>query len=288
MTMPTPPQILALDALFQRALASMDLARDSKRALDRELREITGYPYDDVRWDPSCRDLVEREVRNLAGIVARIAADRLSRRGARLDIDLDEHLSSYREAERAIRDRCRRDHGISVDQMMGEIEAVWRAFSPLAFWQLLADVHSPESVSAQAFHRAARCLAETFELARRPQPRVVGGRIELEIAIRAERQCQRLSLRYETQRLHALAEAFETFALACYPDQPSELPGVGHALARTSCVGMRERIALGGGVDAVVFLTSIKLYLPPDVAAHLNQFVTMHAASAFAPRGRAA
>ena len=288
MTIPTPPQIIALDALFQRALASMDHARQSKRTLDRELREVTGYPYDDLRWDPDGRDLVEREVRNVAGIVARMAADRLSLRGARVEIDLEDHLSSYREAERAIRERCRRDHEISVDQMMGEIEAIWRAFSPLVFWQKLAELHSPEAVAAQAFHRAARCLAETFEFARRPQPRVVAGRVELEIAIRAERQRQGLSLRYESQRLHTLAEAFETFALACFPDQDAALPRVGHTLARTTSVALRDRIPLGAGVDAVVFLTSIKLYLPRDVAAALNQFVTTHAASAFAPRGQAA
>lgn len=284
MSTEAPPQIVALDALFHRALASMDQARASKRTLDQALRSLTGYQYDDLRWDPDARDLVEREVRNFAGIVARIAGERFSLRGARADIDVDAHLAPYRDAERAIRDRCRNDYEITVDQMMGEIETQWRGFRPITLWHQIAAAHAPETVAAQAARRAARCLADIFELARRPQPRTVRGRIELEIAVRTDRQGGDVSLRYESQRLHALAVAFETFAVAEFPEDTSGIAGIGHALARVSAASPRQRIALPADAEAVVFLTAIKLYLPDQAAAALNRFVTIHAPEIFSRR----
>lgn len=281
-----PAHITELDRLFDTALAAMDAARGAKREIDAQLRALTCYQYDDLAWEPDSRDLIEKEVRNFAGIVVRIATSLLSGRGARLELDTDEHLASYRDAERSIRDRRRHDYDTTVEQMMAEIEAAWRRFRPSTLWAEIAARFSPEEVTHQAHARAAHRLVETFDLVRRPEPRTVKGRMELEIYVRTERCRGGLSLRWEDQRLHQFAEAFETFVVACFPEDGAGLAGVGHALARTKEVALRQRLDLGADVEAVVFLSSIKVYLPADVAAGLNQFVTAHAAAAFERRSR--
>lgn len=287
MTTLCPPLITALDALFENALIAMDTARSSKRALDRELRELTAYEYDDLQWDPDTRDLVEKEVRNFAQIVVRSATQQLSSRGARLDIRADEYLASFRDAERVIRECRRNDYDTTVEQMMAEIEAAWRVFRPSALWAQIATRYSPAAVAAHASGRAAHCLVNTFDLTRRPSPRVVKGRVEMEMSVRAERQRGGLSLRYESQRLQLLGEAFETFAVASFPEDTTGLARAGHVLSRCTEVALRDRLDLGAGVEAVVYLSAIKLYLPAHVAEALNQFVTLHAASAFSRRSAA-
>lgn len=288
MAAPIPDAILALEAIYDRAFAAIDDARKNKREIDAALRALTGRDYDDLSWDPDSRDVVEKEVRNFAGIVVRLAEAELSQHGARLDVDMEACLAPYRDAERAIRDRCRRDYSTSVDQMMLEVETEWRTFRPRSLWQGIVAHYSPEAVADLAYQRAARCLVDMFDLTRRAEPRTMKGRVELIMDLRPEEHGGGLTLRFAFQQLGAFAEAFHTFAIACFPDRDDGLAGVGRALARVERVSKRERLEFAAGIEAVVFSAAIKFYIPADVAAALNQFVTTHAAAAFERRHRAA
>lgn len=286
MNSPLPASITALDALYDRALAAIDAARFAKRDLNRELQELTRYEYDDLSWDPDKRDVIEDEVKNFAGIVARLAQQQLSTQGARLQIDLWDFLETYRDQERAIRDRRRNDYDVSVEVMMAEIEAVWRVFRPSGLWRDITGRYSPAVVAESAYQRAAHQLVQTFDLAYQPEPRVLKGRVELELSFPLQRTGQGVSLHFCSGKLHEFAEAFHTFALAMFPGRSDGLAGVGHAIARRehSTFTLRERMRLAADVELVVFATTLKLYLPSEIAAALNQFVTTHAPSAFERR----
>jgi len=288
MTLQCPRLIADLDTLFERTLSAIDAAKSSKNQLDRELCELTGYVHDAIKWSGSNHGDIENEVRTFAYFVVRFASEQLSARGARLDIHTDEYLASFRDAERAIRNRHCNDINTTVDQMMVEVEAVWRAFRPAAMWAQIEAHCSPAAVASHACTRAALCLVESFQLAWRPTPRLVKGRVELEMSVSSQRTPDGLRFRRcQIQRLYFLAEAFETFAVASFPEDATGLDRVGYALSRCTEVALRKRLDLGAGVDAVVYLTAIKLYLPTPIAEALNQFVTLHAPSAFASRSAA-
>jgi hypothetical protein len=113
------------------------------------------------------------------------------------------------------------------------------------------------------------------------------GCVELIMDLRLEEYGGGLTLRFAFQQLGAFAEAFHTFAIACFPDRHDGLAGVGRAFARIERIAKRERLEFAGGIEAVVFSSAVKFYVPFDVAAALNEFVTTHAAEMFCRRGAA-
>lgn len=158
------------------------------------------------------------------------------------------------------------------------------AFSPTELWEYLRDSYAPERVEEEARARAAEAIHDAFQLWRSDEVKRVGGRVRIDINMYSEKRFGSNERRYSynaQEQFRHLVQAIEVFAstqsinLSAY-----DLIGLGEHLNRTVSYDFSfssgDRHDLYGGISVTAFNSGLKVFLPMEVANHLNVFITLY------------